>query len=445
MTDIRVVGDLDGNLAWDGRHLYDDSDLGPDRKLPLTLRGAAASVLSGQAGRWRIVRDPLGINKLFWVEDTEGTIVLAARPWRLTDEGYAFEAIRAIPRGSVVDLQPGDPGTTRHSIPLDDGDSGTAGDADRLDAIAERIRAAVSGYLAAIASWYPRARAFVCLSGGLDSSCIAALAREHFPHLTAVSFDLDRSRGRASEDRLVARRLARDLRLPLLEATVTDEELLEQLDTVVIEGIDWRDFNVHAALVNAALARAIADAAAPRDESAAVLVFTGDLANEFLADYEVERYRGVTYYALPRLSQSALRSILVRGLDTSHREIGVFAAWGLSAVQPYAAAVDAYLALPDRFVSSPGRKALLCRAMLGARLPEYIYARGKARAQVGGPDAGGGVLGVCVDHGLDGAELKRRFADLHRVTDISALDRFIRAGLYRAAVPSATGMPHGRA
>src|SRR5262245_48273360 len=205
MIDIRIVGDLDGNLAWDGRRLYDDTDFGPDRELPLTLRGAAASVRSGRAGGWRIVRDPLGINKLFWAEGTDGTIVLAARPSRLTNEGYAFEAIRAIPRGSVIDLRPDDIDATQHAIPLEDWESGTAGDADGVVAIADQIRLAVSGYLAAIASWHPRARAFVCLSGGLDSSCIAALAREHFPDLTAVSFDLDRGRGQESEDRLVAR------------------------------------------------------------------------------------------------------------------------------------------------------------------------------------------------------------------------------------------------
>ena len=198
-----------------------------------------------------------------------------------------------------------------------------------------------------------------------------------------MSFDLDRARGRPSEDRLVAVRLARDLGLPLLEATVTEEQLLGHVDTVLVEGIDWRDFNVHAALVNAALAEAIAEAVGAADERESVLVFTGDLANEFLADYQPERYRGATYYELPRLTRPALRTILVRGLDTSHREIGVFDAWGLSAVQPYAAAVDAYLALPDAFVSDPDCKELLCRELLGTRLPEL-----RLRASEG-PRAGG--------------------------------------------------------
>jgi hypothetical protein len=74
-----------------------------------------------------------------------------------------------------------------------------------------------------------------------------------------------------------------------------------------------------------------------------------------------------------------------------------------------------------------------------------VYARRKARAQVGGPDAGGGVLGLCVDRGFDAAQLKRRFAELHGVSDLSALDRFIRTGLYRSAVPSTMGMADGRA
>ena len=46
--------------------------------------------------------------------------------------------------------------------------------------------------------------------------------------------------------------------MPFLDATVSEEELLEHIDPVLIEGIDWRDFNVHAALVNAVLADTIA-------------------------------------------------------------------------------------------------------------------------------------------------------------------------------------------
>jgi 7-cyano-7-deazaguanine synthase in queuosine biosynthesis len=46
-----------------------------------------------------------------------------------------------------------------------------------------------------------RVEAFVCLSGGLDSTGIAVLVREHFRNVVAVGFDLQRPDGRMSEDR----------------------------------------------------------------------------------------------------------------------------------------------------------------------------------------------------------------------------------------------------
>jgi asparagine synthetase B (glutamine-hydrolysing) len=302
------------------------------------------------------------------------------------------------------------------------------------EAIAARIRARLDRYMAAIATNYPDAQVFVCLSGGLDSSGVAALATQHFSEVTAVSFDLRRPAQRASEDRVAAERVAHDLGLSLLEATVSEEELFDHLDTVLVEGIDWRDFNVHAALVNAVLAARI-EQAVPAHARASALVMTGDLPNEFLVDYRPETYRGTSYYGMPRLKPSALRDILVRGLDTSHREIGVFAAFGLPVVQPYAVAVDDYLALPGELLALEDRKEQLCRKIFGDLLPEYVYSRPKVRAQAGSTDVGGGVLAACVDRGFDQIWLRRRFAALHGVTDPAMLDDFIRAGRYRAAVP----------
>jgi hypothetical protein len=66
-------------------------------------------------------------------------------------------------------------------------------------AVGWEIREALDGYLAAIAAAGPGARAFVCLSGGLDSSGIAALGREHFTGVLGVSFDLARSTGLSEE------------------------------------------------------------------------------------------------------------------------------------------------------------------------------------------------------------------------------------------------------
>jgi asparagine synthetase B (glutamine-hydrolysing) len=435
MSSIRVLGQLDRNVAWDGSRLYQDADFQVGSTPPYELRGAAASVQPGPEGSWRILRDPLGLNKLFWAHTEDGGIHLAARPRTLIDAGHPFKDIQAIPRGSVLDLTAGGPPLGQDSI-VPTAWFTADGPTLEVEKAGQAIRERLHRYLAALAAAHPAAPVFVCLSGGLDSSGITALAREHFPAAVAVSFDLTQPGGRASQDRATAQRLARDLDMPLLEVTVTQDQLFEHLDTVLVEGIDWRDFNVHAALVNAALAAGIDDASPARDPATPVIVLTGDLANEFLVDYHPERYKGTTYYALPRLPAVALRASLVRGLESCHREIGVFAAWGLSVVQPYAVAVDAYLALDGGFLGREERKQQLCREVFGDLLPEYIYSRPKVRAQAGSPELGGGVLAACVDRAYDGVWLRQRFARLHGVADPSALDRFIRAGRYRTAVPS---------
>jgi asparagine synthetase B (glutamine-hydrolysing) len=428
VTAIRTLGVLDPNFAWDGTRLYEGADFAREG-LPAQLRGSATFVGGTAASRRRrILRDPLGINKLFWTMDADGTVLLAARPRTLVDEGYALRDIRAIPRGSVIDIDPLENEAAEHSLVPPEWAKPSADIG--IEGAGRRIRTTLDRYLNELASRHPSAQTFVCLSGGLDSSGVAVLVREHFPAAVAVSFDLERP-GPPSDDRVVAARLARELGMPLLEATVSVEELLAPLDTVLVEGIDWRDFNVHAALVNAALAAAIADAAA----GAQAIVFTGDLANEFLVDYQPERYRGTTYYELPRLQPSALRTSLVRGLDACHREVGVFGAWGLPVVQPYAVAVDSYLALPEDFLRVPDRKARLCRAIFGELVPPYVYSRPKARAQVGSTDVEGSVLGLCVDRGIDASSLRSRFGELHRVDEPADLDRFIRAGRYRASAP----------
>jgi hypothetical protein len=190
--------------------------------------------------------------------------------------------------------------------------------------------------------------------------------------------------------------------------------------------------------VNAVLAQTIDGAMTGRQ----AIVFTGDLANEFLADYEPELYRGATYYRLPRLSPAALRDSLVRGLDTCHREVGIFAAWDLPVVQPYAVAVDEYLVLGDDFLHIEDRKRRLCQASFQDLVPDYVFSRTKVRAQVGNLETGGGVLAACADRGIDGDWLRRRFAALHDVDDLSVLNKFVRAGRYSAAVPSLQGMEY---
>ena len=57
-------------------------------------------------------------------------------------------------------------------------DAKTAMKVEMTDAAARRIRSTLNRYLTALAAAHAGERVFVCLSGGLDSSGIAALASE---------------------------------------------------------------------------------------------------------------------------------------------------------------------------------------------------------------------------------------------------------------------------
>jgi asparagine synthetase B (glutamine-hydrolysing) len=432
MTGIRIEGELDPTSAWDGHRSYGEAPLTREPDDLANLRGGAAWVLGDDLTGWQVLRDPLGINKLFWARDGDGSIVFASRPRRLVDAGMRFEEVQAIPPGTVVDIRSLNDEPTARSIVPDAWFSTDRTTVESVEAVGSRIRGTLMRFLEAVRSSFRGRRIFVCLSGGLDSSGIAALACEVFPDVAAVSFDLKRTSGGPSDDRRSGERVARDLGIQCLDVTVTEDELLGRLDSVLVEGIDWRDFNVHAGLVNAALADGIADI----DQTSIVL--TGDLANEFLIDYEPEWYRGSEHYRLPRLRPAALRASLVRGLDTSNRELGIFAARGLRLLQPYAVAADAFLSLGEDVLDRADRKQALGRVVFGTTVPDHVYSRHKVRAQVGSA-GGGGVLGMCLDRGIDAAWLRRRFCALHGIEDAAELDRFMRAGRYRAGIP---GTPH---
>ncbi len=425
---IQTIGPLDTNFGWvDGELLREDACHTPFRA-DREVRGAYACV-SIDGDRVTVARDPAGINKLFWA-CSGGRIKIAARPIRLVQQGISFEEIRAVPSGLAATMDAATGTVGQHRLPTPKHDP-LPDDTD-LSGLASSIATIVRQYLAALAEALPVKNVFVCLSGGLDSTIVALLAREHFANVTAASFDLARSGGKPSEDRQLAERLARDLDIAFLPVTVSEDDLLQQLDLVLTEGIDWRDFNVHAGLINAALAEGIADAVGKEPR----LALTGDIMNELLVDYEPEVYGGRTYYQLPKLPKRALQRALVRGMETSHREVGLFEAFGVPVVQPYAVVIPEYLRLPDRLLADPDRKTTLAHLVMRDTLPQYVYGRAKTRAQVGDPHTGRGVLAICADRGIDEAYLAQRFAELHNVTDVKALSRFIRGGRYRSAVPT---------
>jgi len=374
-----------------------------------------------------LARDRLGVHKLFF--SVVGSEVHSANYLiELLRAGHACADVWSVPPGHLLRLQPAERRQELVSFaPLTFGTEESA-EKGALAWHAERLRAALRRTFRLLARHCAGRPVYVTLSGGIDSSLVTLLAREYLPEVVAVTFALRAPRESGpGADLFCARRVARALGVPHLEVRCEPDEVLELLDEVLVYGQDARDFNVHCGLVNAALARALGarHARGPRP-----VVLSGDTLNELLADYAAVPYRGREYFRLPDLSRGRVRRFLVGGLDVGDREVGLFARHGLETLQPYALCARELAALPAELACAPGAKARLVAALVGTRLPDFVLARPKVRAQVAVEGEPGGTLALLVERGIDQEELTRRFARLCGL-ERAELAGLVRAGHYR--------------
>lgn len=367
-----------------------------------------------EAGEVRLVRDPVGLNKLFHGVRDDGAVIVASRLGDMLAQGIALDRVASCPPGHAVAIGGGRAGEPQgHDLSSVD----EAPDFE-LGAFHARVRRKLTDHLDRLGRQFPDSVFAVCLSGGLDSTAIAALAAARLPRVTAVCFSylpaegfrdwlagapLDRLPG-LSDDFRTAREIAAELRLPFVPVFRPKEAVAAVIPAALRLCQDWRDFNVHCAVVNLFLAQDIR----ARWPGQPVVVLTGDLMNELVCDYHEELFDGVAYYPQPKVPLGRRRRFFVRGLDAGDREIGVFNGFGLTLCQPFAAVAEDYMAVPAALLDAPDAKL----ALNGHLLPPGALAkvgRVKQRAQVGGAD--GGTLGVFHRLGLRQADLLRLWAE----------------------------------
>jgi hypothetical protein len=135
-----------------------------------------------------------------------------------------------------------------------------------------------------------------------------------------------------------------------------------------------------------------------------------------------------------------LRTALLEGLDSGDREVGVFNHHGIDVVQPYGLVIDQYLDVPASFIGGETSKQELVREIAGDLVPQTLFGRRKAKAQIGDPTGPGGLLSTLFAAGYDARRLREIFAHRFMVSDPRSLNAFIRMGRYRFL----TEFPQGR-
>jgi hypothetical protein len=358
-----------------------------------------------------IARDPLGCAKAFYGHNRDGDLIVSNRIVSLVGHGVSLAKVSSCPPGRVVSIGGdrqqkllGSP--ARRAAPADTFDP---------DKFRSRARERLVAAFALLATRHRGARFVVCLSGGSDSSIVAGFAAKYLPGAISCSFSFRPAAAgivtarpdwldAASDDFRAATRVAQRLNMPLLPVLRSPDAVADALPLAVGLCQDWRDFNVHCAVVNLFLAQDIR-ARFPDDD---VVVLTGDLMNEYLCDYREETVDGQIYYRQPRVDIGRRRDFFVMGLDAGDREIGVFGAYGLTLYQVYALLADLYLAIPAAELERTEFKHSLNGPLLPDGLAGLIT-RQKTRAQVGGKDMG--VLGVCHRMGITSGHLQAMWRD----------------------------------
>lgn len=409
------------------------------------LRGHFALHREGPDGSHLLVRDAVGVNKLFFAIGPNGSVQSSNFFVDLIRAGHHPRDVWSVPSGHAIRITPElETLSLEKCAHLHFADDEPADDAE-LPAHAARIRQGLDRTFQLLSAVLRRRSVYVTLSGGLDSTTIAALARQHLEHVRGVTFAVTNATetDEPGSDLYYARRVAEALQIPLQIVEVPGTALDELLDDVLVYGQDFRDFNVHCGLVNAAIGRFIGQTDPGTGQRPVVL--TGDTMNELVADYAPVNYSSTEFYSLPNLPAHKLRRFLVRGLDTGDREAGVFARFGVETIQPYAIYPELYTRLPGGFLNVPSAKQRLARLMMGDQVPSFIYERPKVRAQVGNSARVGGTLAALVDSGIDSVTLQRRFCQLLGL-DPTDLKTWIRAGMYRfpTAYPKPSEIHDGR-
>lgn len=362
--------------------------------------GQFASYMEIEKGTYRAVRDPLGIGKLFYTETKDGELHFSNK---FADLFPYKSAIYSVPAGMLVDISSGGRRRLIHQLSV----SPKTDDSMNLDAfekdnspVVEKFRQRFDNRLNTIFRMLRNLEDegwsfFIALSGGLDSSIIASKSAQHLKKPIACTLDLGKS-----EDSEKSKQIAEKLGIKHFVFPTNEDEILSTLDDAPLLCQDFRDFNVHCAALNILLAKNIKryiESSKDIDKEK-VIVLTGDLMNEFTCDYAGEVLDGVEYYRLPRVNKKELQRILIKGLDTSDREISVFNEYGLKCIQPFAALYDLYDSIPESVLRTENQKKILNSFLVDSVILDFIP-KVKLRAQVGSRE-NMGILGICHYKGI---------------------------------------------
>lgn len=276
-------------------------------------------------------------------------------------------------------------------------------------------------------------KCIILLSGGLDSTIIAYLAKKVFKKPIAVTavllenkeFNRFKNNKRIQysnhTDFSTAERISKKLNLSFQPIISNKNSLKNNLKKVMYYIQDWRDFNVHCGCLNFEIAKYL-----KKNKLNNIPILTGDFMNEIFADYTSEIINKKEYYKQLKGSIHVRSKWLTQGLETSDRENGIFNKFNLPIYQPYFRVIDLFENVDKNFFKKFNKYTFN-----GKILPKEILklvSKKKNRAQI--TDKEGGILGFFIKSNITDVRLFNLFKKSFKFSSLW-LKQFIVFGKYK--------------
>ncbi len=266
----------------------------------------------------------------------------------------------------------------------------------------------------------------VALSGGLDSTIILDKAKKYFQSNTyAATCSLQKNKAsKLTEDMIHAENISKELKVQHIKILFDEKFVIKNLNKILYTSQDWRDYNVHCAVINYVLAQNIKK----KFNLKKTVLITGDFMNEYFADYEEEKFEGKTYYKQLRTNQKIRQRFFIKGLDSSAREVGVFEYFGIQNFQPYFIVKSNYESLKEKELNFKNAKYNYNKLLINKKLFKLINSK-KIRAQ--SDPFNGGIIGIFHSNGISSKDLINKFKNIFLVND-KFIKNFINVGSYKS-------------
>jgi asparagine synthase (glutamine-hydrolysing) len=309
-----------------------------------------------------ITRDALGISPLYYGRTTEGRFCFASE----------VKGLLSVTR-DIHELPPGY-SLTGTELKCNYRMKKSSQRKDTADQIARELRSKLE---AAVINRVGNGFAGSWLSGGIDSTALAAIARPHMKEFHTFTAGLEESR-----DVHYARVAARHIGSTHHTRTVTTEEILQTIPEVIYHLESFDALLIRSSILNFLVAKLASDYVPA--------VFSGEGGDELFAGYDYlknipeENLQEELIDIIARLHNTALQRV-----DRSASAHGTVAYVGLLDQD----VVDLALSIPTEFKIKDGIEKWILRKSVADLLPEELLMRKKAKFW-----QGGGVTEIIAEH-----------------------------------------------